>query len=158
MHSTIAVLGRNRARRPKAANRSCSRGLSAIRRWQAQGLDARPAAEGLDQEFPFNGANTEGGEKHAANQHRRNKAGDETVWRDYVLSRMSDEMRAVAPMEGHLGMMRQMHRGFGQAEIVAVFETENAITLSLRDPASSETIPVTIDYAADGSVTGLLIG
>tara|TARA_R110000868_G_scaffold51823_10_gene163882 strand:- start:4387 stop:5847 length:1461 start_codon:yes stop_codon:yes gene_type:complete len=83
---------------------------------------------------------------------------DESVWRDYVLNRMSDEMRAFAPMEGHLGMMRQMHQDFMDAQIVSVFESENMIELGLRDPHSGETIPVVIEYAADGSVTGLLLG
>jgi len=83
---------------------------------------------------------------------------DESVWRDYVLTRMSEAMRAVAPMEGHLGMMRQLHRDFGQSDVVAVFEAETAITLSVRDPQSGETIPVMIEYDADGQVTGLMIG
>ncbi|WP_417484218.1 serine hydrolase domain-containing protein [Maricaulis salignorans] len=83
---------------------------------------------------------------------------DEAVWQDYVLNRMSGDMRAVAPMDGHLGMMRQLHRDFGQSETIAVFETEAAITLSLRDPHSGETIPVVIEYNAEGQVTGLMIG
>ncbi|WP_417477816.1 serine hydrolase domain-containing protein [Maricaulis sp.] len=83
---------------------------------------------------------------------------DEAVWRDYVLTRMSDEMRAVAPMDGHLGMMRQLHRDVGQSDVVAVFENETTITLSVRDPHSGETIPVMIEYDADGQVTGLMIG
>jgi CubicO group peptidase (beta-lactamase class C family) len=83
---------------------------------------------------------------------------DESVWRDYVLNRMSDEMRVVAPMEGHLGLMRQMHQDFGDAEIVAMFEREGAIRVRLRDPRTGETIPVVIEYAANGSVTGLRLG
>ncbi len=83
---------------------------------------------------------------------------DESVWRDYVLNRMSDDMRAVAPMEGHLEMMRQVHQDFGDAEIVAVLESQDMIELHLRDPQTGETIPVVIEYAADGSVTGLLLG
>lgn len=83
---------------------------------------------------------------------------DETVWRDYVLNRMSDEMRAVAPMEGHLAMMHQMHQDFADAQVIDVFESENAIRLGLLDPRSGEAIPVVIEYAADGSVTGLQLG
>ncbi|WP_417482528.1 serine hydrolase domain-containing protein [Maricaulis sp.] len=83
---------------------------------------------------------------------------DEAVWRDYVLNRMSDEMRAFAPMEGHLEMMRQIHQDFMDAQIAAVFESENAIRLGLRDPLTGDVIPVVIEYAADGSVTGLLLG
>tara|TARA_R110000868_G_scaffold57591_2_gene177844 strand:+ start:77345 stop:78793 length:1449 start_codon:yes stop_codon:yes gene_type:complete len=83
---------------------------------------------------------------------------DEAVWRDYVLHRMSDDMRAVAPMVQHLAMMRQIHQDFADAEIVAVFESGNSIQLGLRDPRSGETIPVVIEYAADGSVTGLSLG
>ena len=83
---------------------------------------------------------------------------DEAVWRDYVLNRMSDDMRAVAPMEGHLEMMRQVHQDFGDAELVAVLESQDMIELHLRDPQTGETIPVVIEYAADGSVTGLLLG
>ncbi|WP_339740626.1 serine hydrolase domain-containing protein [uncultured Maricaulis sp.] len=83
---------------------------------------------------------------------------DEAVWRDYVLNRMSDDMRAVAPMEGHLEMMRQVHQDFGDAALVAVLESQDMIELHLRDPQTGETIPVVIEYAADGSVTGLLLG
>tara|TARA_R110002072_G_scaffold145316_3_gene291684 strand:+ start:1744 stop:3186 length:1443 start_codon:yes stop_codon:yes gene_type:complete len=83
---------------------------------------------------------------------------DEAVWRDYVLNRMSDELRAFAPMEGHLDMMRQLHRDFGNAAIVAVFESGNEIRLGLRDPLSGEVIPVVIEYTGDGLVNGLLLG
>ncbi|WP_417497988.1 serine hydrolase domain-containing protein [Maricaulis sp.] len=83
---------------------------------------------------------------------------DEAVWREYVLNRMSDDLRAFAPIEGHLDMMRQLHRDFGNAAIVAVFESENEIRLGLRDPLSGEVIPVVIEYTGDGLVNGLLLG
>ena len=82
---------------------------------------------------------------------------EESVWRDYVLNRMTEEMRAVASMDEHLGMMHQMHQDFADAEIVAVFERESAIRVRLRDPRSGQTIPVVIEYVADGSVSALLL-
>jgi hypothetical protein len=83
---------------------------------------------------------------------------DEGVWRNYVLTRMSEEMQAAASMQGHLGMMRQIHQDFADAEIVAVFESDNTIRLGLRDPGTGETIPVVIEYTDGGLVTGLLLG
>ncbi|WP_417469001.1 serine hydrolase domain-containing protein [Maricaulis sp.] len=83
---------------------------------------------------------------------------DENVWRDYVLNRMSDELRAFAPIEGHLDMMRGMHQDFGQAEIIAIDESDGRIRLSLRDPQSGDVVPVVIEYTEDGLVNGLLLG
>lgn len=88
---------------------------------------------------------------------------DEAVWREFVVTRMGPDLLAFAPVDGHLQMMGQIHDNFGQAEVIAVEESEGRITLSLRDPQTSDVIPVVLEYSSnDGEsaplFTGLLLG
>jgi len=83
---------------------------------------------------------------------------DEAVWRDYVLNGMSDQMRALASMEGHLGMMDQLRAEFAGGQIVATYEIENAIRLGLRYPDDDEVMPVVLEFTSDGLLNGLQVG
>ncbi len=88
---------------------------------------------------------------------------DEAVWREFVMTRMGADLLAFAPIDGHVEMMGQIHGDFGQAEVVAVAESDGRITLSLRDPHTGDVIPVVLEYSAgDGEnaplFTGMLLG
>lgn len=88
---------------------------------------------------------------------------DEAVWRAFVLNRMSPELQAFAPIEGHLQMMGQMHQDFGGSEVIALDETESRVSLTLRDPQTGETLPVVLEYSAGTNdaaprFTGMLLG